>query len=114
MPDFQKSPELEAIARRWMRALMSRGGRAMSNMLSASDPLLFCGSADGEIWEGAFFRNSYAEHIDETLAACGRFECVERREHDGSRPLDRPQTKFERRGLELGHRITDWQFDRME
>jgi tRNA (guanine-N7-)-methyltransferase len=56
---------------------------------------------------------SYAEHIDETLAACDHFRCVERREHDGDRPLERAQTKFEHRGLKLGHRITDWQFVRI-
>jgi tRNA (guanine-N7-)-methyltransferase len=54
----------------------------------------------------------YAEHIDETMAASERFTCVERREHGGDAPLDRPGTKFERRGLRLGHRIWDWRFDR--
>jgi tRNA (guanine-N7-)-methyltransferase len=53
---------------------------------------------------------NYAEHIDETLAASRHFTLVERREHDGDRPLDRPQTKFERRGLRHGHRIVDWRF----
>jgi len=53
---------------------------------------------------------NYAEHIDEVLAACERFECSEHREHDGDKPLDRPMTKFERRGLRKGHRIYDWQF----
>ena len=51
---------------------------------------------------------NYAEHIDETLAQTDRFSCAERREHDGDEPLDRPQTKFERRGLRKGHRIFDW------
>jgi tRNA (guanine-N7-)-methyltransferase len=53
---------------------------------------------------------NYAEHIDETLAAHPRFECSERREHSGDKPLDRPRTKFERRGLRKGHRIFDWCF----
>ncbi len=51
---------------------------------------------------------NYAEHIDEVLAQSDRFRCAERREHDGDEPLDRPQTKFERRGLRKGHRIFDW------
>ena len=34
---------------------------------------------------------NYAEHIDEMLAAHPRFNCAERREHDGDRALDRPQ-----------------------
>jgi tRNA (guanine-N7-)-methyltransferase len=50
----------------------------------------------------------YAEHIDEILSQSDRFTCVERREHDGDNPLDRPRTKFERRGLRKGHRIYDW------
>ena len=53
---------------------------------------------------------NYAEHIDEVLSASDRFSCSERREHDGDEPLDRPQTKFERRGLRKGHRIVDWCF----
>lgn len=55
---------------------------------------------------------NYAEHIDETMKGCDRFECVEEREHDGDRALDRPRTKFERRGLTKGHRIRDWHFVR--
>ena len=55
---------------------------------------------------------NYAEHIDEVLGESTRFELLERREHDGDRPLDRPKTKFERRGLRRGHRIVDWSFRR--
>lgn len=54
---------------------------------------------------------NYAEHIDEMLKSCERFSPGKRREHDGDRPLDRPRTKFERRGLRKGHRIWDWRFD---
>ena len=57
---------------------------------------------------------NYAEHIDEMLEASSLFRCVERREHGGDEPLDRPQTKFERRGLKKGHRIWDWRFDCVE
>ena len=53
---------------------------------------------------------NYAEHIDEVLAVSPLFTCDERREHDGERPLDRPSTKFEVRGLKKGHRIVDWRF----
>lgn len=56
---------------------------------------------------------NYAEHIDEMLSNSNSFLCAERREHDGSQPLDRPETKFERRGLRHGHRIWDWRFDRL-
>lgn len=53
---------------------------------------------------------NYAEHIDEVLRDSHLFELEERREHAGDRPLDRPGTKFERRGLKQGHRIVDWRF----
>lgn len=53
---------------------------------------------------------NYAEHIDEVLAGPALFVCDQRREHDGEAPLERPQTKFERRGLRKGHRIVDWRF----
>ncbi len=54
----------------------------------------------------------YREHIDEVLSRSERFSCTERREHLGELPLDRPQTKFERRGLKRGYRICDWRFTR--
>ncbi len=55
---------------------------------------------------------AYAEHIDEVMGADERFELLERREHEGDRPLARPGTRFERRGLRLGHRIIDWIYRR--
>ena len=50
----------------------------------------------------------YARHIDEIVAACPTLVTAEHREHDGDQPLDRPRTKFERRGMKLGHRIFEW------
>lgn len=55
---------------------------------------------------------NYAEYIDALLARTSRFEIDERREHEGDRPLDRPATRFEQRGLKLGHRIWDWRLVR--
>lgn len=55
---------------------------------------------------------NYAEHIDEVFSEFDIFHRVTRREHGGDEPLDRPMTKFERRGLKQGHRIWDWRFDR--
>lgn len=51
---------------------------------------------------------NYAEHIDTILDESTLFVVHERREHDGEAPLQRPRTKFERRGLKKGHRIWDW------
>lgn len=55
---------------------------------------------------------NYAEHIDEIINRTDCFRLAERREHSGERPLDRPVTKFERRGLKKGHRIVDWRLER--
>lgn len=55
----------------------------------------------------------YAEHIDEQIAHAHQFELIERREHRGDRPMDRPTTKFERRGLKRGHAIVDWKLRRI-
>ena len=56
---------------------------------------------------------NYAEHIDTLVKGLKQFVVGERREHDGDQPLDRPRTKFEQRGLQMGHRIWDWRFDRL-
>ena len=68
--------------------------------------------ADGGTLNIATDWANYAEHIDEVLSQSDHFTCIERREHDGGRPFDRPRTKFERRGLRKGHRIFDWCFKR--
>ncbi|MED5421012.1 MAG: tRNA (guanosine(46)-N7)-methyltransferase TrmB, partial [Pseudomonadota bacterium] len=56
--------------------------------------------------------SDYAEHIDELFTGSALFRLDERREHAGGYPPDRVTTKFERRGLEKGHRIRDWRFVR--
>ena len=63
----------------------------------------FCIATD---WQG------YADHIEDVVAVCRKFRVKERRVHDGEQPLDRPTTKFERRGLALGHKITEWRLVR--
>ena len=55
---------------------------------------------------------NYAEHIDEVMDDSSLFRLAERREHAGDRPLDRPVTKFEQRGLKRGHGIVDWRYDK--
>jgi len=66
-------------------------------------------SAGGSLHVATDWEN-YAEHIEAAVRQSGRFECAERRVHSGDEPLDRPETKFERRGLRRGHRIRDWRF----
>ena len=55
----------------------------------------------------------YAEHIDALIESQERFELAEKRVHSGDDPLDRPTTKFEKRGLKLGHKIWDWRLSRI-
>jgi len=70
-------------------------------------------AGDGSLHIATDWAN-YAEHIDEVTRNSGLFDCAERREHDGDRPLDRPRTKFEQRGLRKGHRIVDWRFTKTD
>jgi len=55
----------------------------------------------------------YAEQIDALIAGQEQFALAERREHGGDRALDRPATRFEKRGLSRGHRIWDWRLERI-
>ena len=55
----------------------------------------------------------YAEHIQEVFDGNDLFRLIEHRQHSGDQPLERPTTKFERRGLKLGHWIDDWIFERL-
>lgn len=59
------SPELEAIAMRWVTALTNSDGSLMGNLLSSDDPLLFVGSAENEILHGGTMRSLYASHVSE-------------------------------------------------
>ena len=58
--------------------------------------------------------DDYAAHIDEVIAGSRVFRLDERREHGGLEPLDRSTTKFERRGLERGHKISEWRLARKD
>jgi tRNA (guanine-N7-)-methyltransferase len=69
--------------------------------------------ADGGTLHVATDWANYAEHIDEILSRSDRFKCIESREHQGDQPFDRPQTKFERRGLLKGHGISDRCFEKV-
>jgi tRNA (guanine-N7-)-methyltransferase len=55
----------------------------------------------------------YAQHALEVLAAC---PALRNNAADGgfmARPPERPETKFERRGLKLGHRVFDLMFSKI-
>ena len=56
---------------------------------------------------------NYAEQIDALIDTQILFKLSERRVHCGDDPLDRPTTRFERRGRKLGHSIWDWRLIRV-
>jgi tRNA (guanine-N7-)-methyltransferase len=56
---------------------------------------------------------NYAQQIDALVESDQVFKLSERRVHCGDDPLDRPTTKFERRGYKLGHQIWDWRLIRI-
>lgn len=65
---FTPSPELEAVARRFFRAVRERDGKAMRNLLSRSAKLRFIGTAPNERWSGKSLRDGLAAHFDEAPA----------------------------------------------
>ena len=52
----------------------------------------------------------YARHALEVLNACPGFRNLDPGGSGVPRPAERPETKFERRGLKLGHRVYDLVF----
>ena len=56
---------------------------------------------------------NYAEQIDEIVAASKFFRVDERHEHFGEQALSRSTTKFESKGLKMGHKIFDWRLIRI-
>jgi tRNA (guanine-N7-)-methyltransferase len=67
--------------------------------------------AGGTLYIATDWQN-YAEHIDNVVAVHNALSLRERRVHHGEAPLDRPTTKFERRGVARGHEIAEWRLVR--
>ena len=57
--------------------------------------------------------DDYAEHVALVMAGCAQFEALSPRQASSEPLFDRPTTKFERRGIALGHRVTDLHFRRV-
>lgn len=62
---FTPSPELAAIAKRWITAYAARKTSAVVNLFSASDAVTFIGSDEGEILAGDEFCRSFAAFADD-------------------------------------------------
>lgn len=54
----------------------------------------------------------YAKHIQKVLEQHQKYQLLTPNEEFHTRPAHRPETKFERRGLKLGHSIWDLQYRR--
>lgn len=62
---IRPSPEIAAVVRRWNAAVRDRKASVLANMMSASEHLRYQGSDDGEFWQGAVFRQGFADHVGE-------------------------------------------------
>jgi class 3 adenylate cyclase len=58
----QSSPELLAITRRFVKAVLGRDSATLISLFSNSDHMRYVGSAENEIWGGVNFREGYARH----------------------------------------------------
>lgn len=54
----------------------------------------------------------YAEHVASVMDDCEQFEALSTQQASSEPFFDRPTTKFERRGIALGHTVTDLHFRR--
>jgi hypothetical protein len=75
------SPELKAVALRWLNALQTKDGNALTNLFSESEHMRYIGTDVNEIWSGLVARQGYAAHIEEipdfnlTQTVLEAFEC---------------------------------------
>lgn len=65
---YKRSPELEAIARRWITARSSSAPDVIGNLFSTSDALSYIGSADGEVWNAQGLHDAFIDYMDEVPA----------------------------------------------
>lgn len=62
---IKESPELAAVASRWVIAIQNNDRRALTNLFSSSEHVRYLGTAPGEIWSGAVLRDGFADHAEE-------------------------------------------------
>ena len=78
---IRPSPELAAIARRFVEAERAAAGETLEGLLLDSDHLRYIGTAPGEIWGGRSFRDGIARHAAEVPPYEIREDTVEAFEH---------------------------------
>lgn len=57
MSSVRPSPEILAIARRWIEAVPNRRPNDLSNLMTKEDHLLFFGTGEDEVWSGQAVRD---------------------------------------------------------
>ncbi|MGJ5617786.1 adenylate/guanylate cyclase domain-containing protein [Sulfitobacter sp. MF3-043] len=62
---FTPSPELAAIATRWIKAYSARRSVAAANLLSSSKALTYIGSDEGELFKGDTLRETFEKYSDD-------------------------------------------------
>ena len=62
---FIPSPELAAIAKRWLEAYSARKSTVAANLLSHSKALTYIGSDEGEFFHGSGLREGFAKYSDD-------------------------------------------------
>ncbi len=62
---IKDSPELAAVASRWLSALKNKERGALTNLFSVSEHISYIGSSFDEFWSGKMLRDGYADHADE-------------------------------------------------
>lgn len=61
MSSVRPSPEILAIARRWIEAVPNRRPNDLRNLMTKEDHLLFLGTAEEELWSGKAVRDGIGE-----------------------------------------------------
>ena len=64
---FTRSPELEAITRRWLTNYAGRKSQAAINVFSNSEALTYIGSDEGELFEGRAMRDFFAAFTEDQV-----------------------------------------------
>lgn len=62
---IKDSPELAAVASRWVVAIQNKDRKALTNLFSATEHVRYVGTAREELWTGAVLRDGYADHVEE-------------------------------------------------
>ncbi|MEM7519748.1 MAG: adenylate/guanylate cyclase domain-containing protein [Pseudomonadota bacterium] len=62
---FTPSPELAAIATRWLKAYAGRKSKTVVNLFSASAALTYIGSDEGELFTGEKLRSTFEKYSDD-------------------------------------------------